>query len=243
MESARRDRPVPNLSCDPRNTAGRSERTDSVSWAVHGGQRRSLRLGMRQALSGKEHPRPRPAHLPADPADVDSVQCCRSHSEHGEPASRPTPAFRHSSMRESTPNSENDYRGDRRFAMPGEENTVYIEDSPDLGPAPWADPRAGAAGDLESVTMKNSFTAWLAVRNIEWFNDVSRNDALIYLKHISWRCGMTVPVDVGEVIGKRAGVPSERVRHWGSGDGRGATAPDLGAAIANTANVHAQNPR
>ena len=115
--------------------------------------------------------------------------------------------------------------------------------SPDLGPADWADPRVPGGGDLESVTMKNSFTAWLAVRNIEWSNDVSRNDALTYLKHISWRCGMTVPVDSAKAVGDRAGKRSERVRHWGSGDGQGSTPPNLARPIANTANVHAENPR
>ena len=137
------------------------------------------------------------------------------------------------------------YNGDEMqpFFQDGQENTVHIEDSPDLGPADWADPRPGGGGDLESMTMKSSFTAWLAVRNIEWSNDVSKNDSLTFLKHISWRGGMTVPVDCGEAIGDRAGKRSERVRHWDSGDGQGATSPDLGRAIANKANVHAANAR
>ena len=129
------------------------------------------------------------------------------------------------------------------FFGDGDNYAVHIEDSPNVGPTPWTDPRPAGGGNLESVTMKNSFTAYLAAQNMEWANDVSVSDSLIYLKHISWRCGMKVSLDHNQAVGSRANKRSERAQHWGSGKGQGGTSADLAPPVANTSNVHAQNPR
>ncbi len=130
------------------------------------------------------------------------------------------------------------------FAGDGDEQTAHHEDSPSFpGPpgASWIDPPADPAGQLETVTLANRFTAWLVVQNIEWAA-VSVSESFTYLKNVAWRCALTSTMDHTRPVGSRA-TPRRQVTAFADGEGRGSGTPIFTAPIFNTsANLRTDPP-
>lgn len=130
----------------------------------------------------------------------------------------------------------------RTFTGDGNQQTAHHQDSPVYpGPpgAPWVDPRAGA-GNLQSITLADRFTAWLVVQNIEW-TSVSVSESFTYLKHLDWRCALTSNIDTARAVGSRAS-PRRQSTAFASGEGRGAGTPIFTAPTFNTRNNVSRNP-
>jgi hypothetical protein len=121
----------------------------------------------------------------------------------------------------------------KTFTGNNDQQSVHHEDSPSYpgGPAPWTD--AAGGGGLQTVTLKNSFTAWLVVQNIEWFNKFGAADSFVYLKHIDWRCELVSNIDLTKAIGSRANPASANTTTANTGTGKGSS-PILSAPIFNT---------
>ncbi len=87
------------------------------------------------------------------------------------------------------------------FTGDNDERTAHHEDSPGNFGVGWVDTRAASPApppatrrQLQRVTFRDTFTAWLVVQNIEWaVHDLPGSFA--YQRHFNWNCALDYAVD------------------------------------------------
>ena len=95
-------------------------------------------------------------------------------------------------------------------------------------PARWEDPRTGRP-ELRRVVFIDSFTAWLAVQNVQW-SERNFVGSFVFLKHFDWGVNLSIDVDWTKERGQRCR-PQSRLpepRHIVVRNGKGATDPNWG---------------
>jgi hypothetical protein len=135
------------------------------------------------------------------------------------------------------------------FTGDNDTQSPHHEDSPSQG-AGWTDPRTAPAPpapppainmQLRSITFSNSFHAWLAVRNKEWWAH-DEPGSFAFQRNFAWSCGLTVAVDTSKAVGSRCTPASNPATIGAVSAGKGGVTPTISASFPNVHHTVTTNP-